>query len=510
MAGNDITPFKIDVPDAAISRLRQKLALADLPDEVDFSNDWAYGAPRDDVGRLASYWRHGFDWRAQEARLNAEMPQFRTAVDVEGFGRLQIHLVHKKSPRPGSIPLLFCHGWPGHFMEVAKLLPLLTESADGPSFHVVAPSLPNYGFSDGVRKRGFSIAQYAEACHKVMLNLGYDKYVTQGGDWGFMITRMLGALYPAHCLASHVNMVAAKGPPSLTRNPLAYLQDKLTAAGHQPEHFRERSEWFRTEGCGYNLEQSTRPATIGIALTDPVSLLAWIYEKLHDWTDGYAWTDDEILTWVSIYQFSTAGAAASVRIYYERAHAEPDARARPHDYVPGVPLGLSYFPKDLILPPLSWGRTLGPVVYEKVHARGGHFAAHEVPELLAGDVKSMFDGGAKHIAMQFAQEKTGLAISVGGPLLTMRLTPSEEEIRSRYNPDLLKKSIEGREERQQEFDDFVTRLKEYSKSDKPIWVVVKEDEERRKKAVMSAAKVQQREADTQREQMRREAGLESK
>ncbi|KAG6120507.1 hypothetical protein E4U13_006424 [Claviceps humidiphila] len=411
MASN-ITPFKIDVPDAAITRLKQKLALSDLPSEVEFSNDWAYGAPRDDIRRLATYWQDGFDWRAQEAKLNATLPQFKTSVDVEGFGALDIHFVHKKSPRAGSIPLLFCHGWPGHFMEVAKILSLLTESSQGPSFHVVAPSLPNYGFSDGVTKRGFGIAQYAETCHKVMLTLGYDTYVTQGGDWGFFITRMMSALYPAHCLACHINMIAVRGPPTLTRNPLAYLQDRFTSAGSHPPHFRERSEWFVKEGQGYSHEHSTRPSTIGIALTDPVALLAWIYEKLHDWTDSYPWTDDEILTWVSIYQFSTAGAAASVRIYYERAHADPKTIAMVHDsYVPNVPLGLSYFPKDLTLPPLSWGRTLGPVVYEKVHTSGGHFAAHEVPELLVRDVKAMFEGGARDVAVRFAREPGSRGLS---------------------------------------------------------------------------------------------------
>lgn len=204
-------------------------------------------------------------------------------------------------------------------------------------------------------------------------------------------------------------MIAVRDPPSLTKTPLAYIQDKLTAAGSHSKHFRERTEWFRKEGQAYSLEHSTRPSTIGIALTDPVSLLAWIYEKLHDWTDSYPWTDDEILTWISIYQFSTAGAAASVRIYYERVHADPDVSTKVRGaYVPNVPLGLSYFPKDLMLPPLSWGRTLGPVVYEKVHASGGHFAAHEVPELLANDVKAMFEGGAKHIALQFAAKTSRL------------------------------------------------------------------------------------------------------
>ncbi|KZZ93279.1 Epoxide hydrolase [Moelleriella libera RCEF 2490] len=396
-----ITPYKIDVPDAAIKSLKEKLAVSQVPSEVDFSNDWAYGSPRNDVLRLAKYWQDGFDWRAQEAALNASMPQFQTTVEVESFGELKIHFVHKESVRAGSIPLLFCHGWPGHFLEVAKILPLLTENTKGPSFHVVAPSLPNFGFSDGVKQRGFSIPQYAQVCHKLMLKLGYNKYVTQGGDWGFIITRLMGALYPGHVLASHINFIRARGPPQLTKNPLLYLQHKLLPLSAFEKRGRERSQWFQNEGYGYNVEQGTRPSTIGFALADPVSLLAWIYEKLHDWTDDYPWADDEILTWVSIYQFSTAGAAASARIYYESRHAGLDVTAKGFDYLADTALGTSYFPKDLSLPPFTWGRTLGPVVFEKAHDDGGHFAAYERPDKLVEDIRTMFEGGAKYVAEQF-------------------------------------------------------------------------------------------------------------
>lgn len=126
-----------------------------------------------------------------------------------------------------------------------------------------------------------------------------------------------------------------------------------------------------------------------------------MYEKLHDWTDGYPWTDDEVLTWVCVYQFSAAGAAASVRIYYESKHAEVARTQRGFGYVPGVPLGLSYFPRDLVLPPRTWGRALGPVVFERVHDEGGHFAAYERPEALVADLRAMFGGGARHVAERF-------------------------------------------------------------------------------------------------------------
>ncbi|KAL8991088.1 MAG: hypothetical protein Q9169_007950 [Polycauliona sp. 2 TL-2023] len=164
----------------------------------------------------------------------------------------------------------------------------------------------------------------------------------------------------------------------------------------------ERSAWFKNEGSGYSGIQATKPQTLGYLLNDsPVGLLAWIYEKLHDWTDTYPWTDDEILTWVSIYAFSTAGPAASVRIYYESMHGEGKEwmMEKVRGNVPGVKLGLGYFPKDLYVHPVSWARGMGEIVFEKCHERGGHFAAWEVPEALAGDVKGMFGrgGGAEGV-----------------------------------------------------------------------------------------------------------------
>ncbi|KAH6895401.1 Alpha/Beta hydrolase protein [Thelonectria olida] len=402
MADN-VQPFQINIPDNLIQSVKDRLATATFPDEVNFSDDWDYGATLSDVKRLANYWKDGFDWRAQEAKLN-QVPQFTTNVVVEGFGEIAVHFVHQRNSNPNSIPLLFCHGWPGSFIEALKLIPLLTASAGGPSFHLVAPSLPNYAFSDGVKKRGFSIPQYAEALHKVMLNLNYPKYVTQGGDWGFAITRMLGVKYPQNVLASHLNFVRVHKPPTALATPWQYLKHAVLPYEASEKAGLARSSWFRNEGFGYNLLQSTKPSTLGFALADsPVALLAWIYEKLHDWSDDYPWTDDEILTWVSLYQFSKAGPEASVRIYYETKHGNPEQEGKVLDYVPGVELGLSYFPKDLVVPPKTWGRTLGPVVFESVHPDGGHFAAHERPKELADDLRNMFGkgGGAYHVAEKF-------------------------------------------------------------------------------------------------------------
>lgn len=395
-----VKPFNISVPDAALEKLKQKLSEATFPQDVEFSDSWDYGVPLKDIKRLAAYWQNGYDWRKAEAKLNADLPQFITSVSVEGYGDIDVHFVHKQAIRPDSIPLLFCHGWPGSFLEVEKILPLLTKpSRPGqPSFHVVAPSLPNFGFSGKVTKAGFSPEHYAEVCHKLMLQLGYDKYVTQGGDWGYIITRMMAANYPQHVLATHVNFVRVAKQPTFTGTPIQYLKHAVLPYNASEKAGLKRTNWFLKKGYAYNLEQSTRPHTLGFALADsPVALLAWIYEKLHDWTDSYPWTDDEVLTWISIYAFSTAGADASVRIYYETFHHLGFDKG--NGYIADVPLGLSYFPQDLIVPPSTWGRSLGPVVFEKRHGDGGHFAAYERPDQLTEDLRTMFgkNGGAASV-----------------------------------------------------------------------------------------------------------------
>ncbi|CAI6304495.1 unnamed protein product [Periconia digitata] len=382
-----ITPYAIAVPATALATLQKKLSLASLPGETSQSEEWEYGAPRNDIKRLVEHWQTKFDWRHAESELN-KLPQFTTNISVEGHESLQIHFVHKKSSSPKSIPLLFCHGWPGSFVEVAKILPLLSAGDDEPSFHVVAPSLPNFGFSQRTSKIGFGIRQHAEVCHKLMIELGYSKYVTQGGDLGFFVTRAMGELYPESILGSHLNFIVTK-PPSPISSPLLILQ-YLTGwlTSHEKDGLK-RTQEYNDSGSGYRHIQQSRPHTIGFALADsPVALLAWIYEKLHDWTDNYSWTDDEVLTWVSIYLFSSAGPESSVRIYHDLMNPKADINMGILLKYNKVSLGISYFPRDVVVLPSSWGRTLGPVVFEKRHAEGGHFAAHEKPELLVQDIKA--------------------------------------------------------------------------------------------------------------------------
>lgn len=299
---------------------------------------------------------------------------------------------------------------------MAKLLPILTcQNPDTPSFHVVAPSLPNFGFSSAAKKRGFGLKQYAETCNKLMLLLGYNEYgklvlyclsilvstildvlVTQGGDWGYLITRTLGHLYSGHCKASHINM-SPMAPPKFSNHPYLFISNLLMKPSARDRSAVERTNIYRAEGSGYAVQQSSKPQTIGYALADsPVGLLAWIYEKLHDWTDDYRWTADEILTWVSIYWFPTAGPAASCRIYYEVSH-DPQLR----DFVltgriPNVLYGVVHMPKEVVAAPKAWTAQMGKVVHETEADRGGHFAAYECPDFIARDVQRMFgkDGGA--------------------------------------------------------------------------------------------------------------------
>ncbi|KAF7175747.1 hypothetical protein CNMCM7691_009754 [Aspergillus felis] len=398
---NIIRPFNINVPDSQLDLLNQKLQTASFPDELDAAG-WDLGVPLDEIKRLTAYWRDGFDWRAKEKELNEKLHQFMVSVSVPGFAQLDIHCVHQKSPTPGAIPLLFLHGWPGSFLEAVKLIPLLTKGDQNqPAFDLVVPSLPNFGFSQGVKQRGFGLAQYAQAMHSLMLNLGYEEYAIQGGDWGSIIARVVATLYPHHVKAVHLNF-APVAPPYPWRHPWIFLQSVLTLPfSPKSRALISTTLDYLNRGNAYMRQQETRPQTLGYGLHDsPVALLAWIYDKLHAWADDYPWTDDEILTWVSIYQFSVAGPAASVRIYYEAAQTPPaDAptstlkRVSTVDAIsasiPGeVKLAVAHFKRELVKLPFLWCRSMGSVVRESEFECGGHFAAWEVPELLAADVRS--------------------------------------------------------------------------------------------------------------------------
>jgi pimeloyl-ACP methyl ester carboxylesterase len=202
---------QVHIPDSELSLLQRKLELARLPTSLE-NEEW--GEPNGVIVKMmietVKFWREQYDWRAEEARLNV-MPQFKTSIDVNGFGTLNIHFVHAVSSKPNAVPLLFLHGWPGSFAEVEKILPSLTEAR----YNVVSPSLPGYGFSSYTDKAGFKHEQHAEVMNKLMMKLGYNKYVVQGGDWGSFIAGRMARMYPKNVKALHANMVL---PSSNTSN----------------------------------------------------------------------------------------------------------------------------------------------------------------------------------------------------------------------------------------------------------------------------------------------------
>ena len=322
--------YKIQVPEAKIERLKQKLALTDFPTEADDAETWKRGPPLKDIKRLVAHWANGYDWRKAEAQLNT-LPQYTTPIIIDNFGSFDIHFIHQRSPRPNAIPLLFVHGWPGSFIEVTKILQPLTHpsSASDPAFHVVAPSLINFGFSSECTQPGFNVNQHAETCNKLMLSLGYNEYVTQGGDLGYFTTHTMARTYPQNVKAFHCNLAIPEKPDPINHPDLHAKVEAHTLTA------REKRDFAQTQHVGSNLMgyyriQETKPALISLAMTDsPVGLLSWLYDVLYNWSDheNYAWTDDEILTWVSIYLFGTGGIAASVRVYYESRHTDRDSPA---------------------------------------------------------------------------------------------------------------------------------------------------------------------------------------
>ncbi|KAK0435513.1 alpha/beta-hydrolase [Armillaria borealis] len=213
--------------------------------------------------------------------------------------------------------------------------------------------------------------------------------VTQGGDWGGLITRKIALVYGAkHSKAWHTNMPTGRAPT--VYEPTLYIRHLLTPYTAAEKAGLAHSQWFRIQGSGYSAEHSTQPQTLGYSLADsPVGLLAWIYEKLVNWTDAYPWDDDEVLTWISIYLFSRSGPTASIRIYYEVFNSDMAVLGEK----PLIPYGVSYFPKELISVPRLWTRTNGNAVFESEHSSGGHFAAHEKPQELVDDLRKMFGKG---------------------------------------------------------------------------------------------------------------------
>jgi epoxide hydrolase len=369
--------FEIRVYDAVLEDLRRRLTHTRFPDQIE-GTGWEYGVPVDYLRELVEYWRDTYDWRAQEARLN-ELAHFRTEIDDQS-----IHFIHARSEHEDALPLLLVHGWPGSVVEFLDVIPRLTEpeAHDGnaaDAFHVVAPSLPGYGFSEPTRTRGWDPWRIARAFIELMPRLGHARYAAQGGDWGAQVTTRIGALDPEHCAAIHLNMPLAGRPddaPPLTE------EDQADLAALQQ---------FRRDESGYAQEQGTKPQTLGVALNDsPAGLLAWIMEKFRTWSDcdGHpenAFTRDQLLTNVMTY-WVTQTITSSVRLYWENQHATAEGAPE----LVGVPTGVARYPKEPLRLPRAWVERRYNVTHWAEMPRGGHFAAMEQPALFVDDLRNFF------------------------------------------------------------------------------------------------------------------------
>jgi pimeloyl-ACP methyl ester carboxylesterase len=378
-----VTPFRIEVPEADLEDLRDRLRRTRWPERETVA-DWSQGVPLAYLRELCGYWAEEYDWRATEARLNA-LPQFRTEVD--GLG---IYFVHIRSPHGGALPLVMTHGWPGSIVEFLKVLgPLTNPTAHNgdasDAFHVVCPSLPGYGFSDKPARPGWGIERIADAWCRLMDRLGYGRFGAQGSDWGTSIATSIGQRYPDRVAGIHLV------PPLAPPDPATF--GHLTSAERAAlASLREAAEW----GSGYSTQQSTRPQTVGYGLVDsPAALCAWIVEKFWSWTDSggdldSVLTRDELLDNLMLYWLPGTG-ASSARLYWESIRQVNEWISGSTTDAVAVPTGCSVFPKELQRPSRRWAeQRFTNIRYWNEPAKGGHFAAFEQPELFVDEVRSFF------------------------------------------------------------------------------------------------------------------------
>jgi epoxide hydrolase len=378
-----VRPFQVSIPKDDLEDLHERLARTRWPDELP-GVGWSRGVPLGHLKELVEYWQNEYDWRQWEAKLN-EYPQFTTTIDGQN-----IHFLHVRSPEPGALPLIISHGYPSSVVEFLSIIgPLTDPRAHGgdpaDAFHVIAPSLPGYGFSVPVCQTGWDMPRITRAWAELMHRLGYERYGAHGGDIGAGITGMLASIEPKHVVGAHVN----SDPTSFIILGTEIPIDISGFSDVERDHVERLQQHFQDEGKGYLLLQSTRPQTLAYSLTDsPVGQLAWIVEKFKEWTHPSAALPEDavdrgqLLTSVSIYWFTRSGASAA-GFLYESAHSE-EGWVPPSD----VPQGMAVFNADPIL-----RRVMDPqrtMAHWSEFDEGGHFPAMEVPELLVADVRAFF------------------------------------------------------------------------------------------------------------------------
>ena len=369
-SGTQISPFKIDIPQADLDDLRERLDRAHWPDELPGDGD--YGVRQSYIRSLADRWRSGYDWRAVEARIN-QYPQFTTEID----GQL-VHFLHVRSPEPNTFPLIVTHGWPGSIVEFLGIIDALTDPrANGgdpaTAFHLVIPSIPGFGFSGPTREPGWNNYRIAAAWVELMRRLGYERYGAVGNDAGSLISPEVGRLDPQHVVGVHVTQIFSfpSGDPSEFNG---MTEEEGTELG--------TLQWFVDNKMSFNTLMAQQPQTLAYAVTDsPLGLLAWNAQLLCEDLDPDFALSNVILYWL------TGTAASSARLYYENAHAT-DRPTEPTT----VPMALAGFGGDFSGIRRFAERDHKNIVRWTMFPSGGHFAAHKAPDDLVRDIRAFYAG----------------------------------------------------------------------------------------------------------------------
>jgi pimeloyl-ACP methyl ester carboxylesterase len=373
-----VEPFVIDVDEADLKDLRQRLAHTRWPQPVEGSG-WSAGTDIDYLRDLCAYWEKEYDWHRTEAELN-QWPHFTTEFEGQ-----RIHFLHAKSSVPGARPLMLLHGWPSSVHEFTKVVGPLTDPAGhggdpADAFDVVVPSLPGYAWSGPTSQPGWDVARIAQAMTVVMERLGYHDYGLMGGDWGSLIASRMALAVPQRVSGLYLTLVAV---PPLSPNSEPTPEEQRLAAAHQQ---------FLTSESAYSAVQGTKPQSLAFGLTDsPAGLAGWIVEKFCAWTDcdgdlESVLSRDDILANITAY-WVTGTAGSSVRLYYESMIS--GAAGPVNDYV-DVPTGVGVFPKELYRASRRQVERLYNVRRWTELERGGHFAALEQPDLFVADIRAFF------------------------------------------------------------------------------------------------------------------------
>ena len=379
-----ISPFQLKVPDAQLLDLRERLARTRFPDK-ETVEDTTQGVRLGTMRALCEYWRIAYDWRQTEDLLNG-VGQYTTEIDG-----LTVHFLHAQSPHPDALPLVLCHGWPGSVLEFKKVIEPLTHppSRDGArpqAFHVIAPSMPGFGFSGKPTATGWGLPRIAAAWIELVRRLGYeDRWALQGGDLGAGVCDAIARKRPKGLVGMHLNFAMFMTTPAEAAEATPAEKEMLKDAGQ-----------FWEQLSGYAKVQSTRPQTLGYSLADsPAGLAAWIYAMFQDTggTPGNAeetFTKDEILDHVMMYWLNDSGASAA-RLYWELSKVGGPAGGQPPGPIT-VPTGFTMLPKEHVRKSRRWlERRYSQVVYFNEGAAGGHFAAMEQPDVLVDDIRKTFE-----------------------------------------------------------------------------------------------------------------------